>query len=76
MDRGPADAQVQEGVAELRQHITDHFYECTPEIFRDLGDLYISDERFTANLDKNKPGYAVFLREAMRVYCDPLGDAK
>jgi hypothetical protein len=72
MDKGPADPQVQEGVAELRQYIADHFYDCTSEIFRDLGDLYVTDERFTANLDKNKSGYAAFLREAMHVYCDGL----
>jgi hypothetical protein len=49
MDIGPADPQVQEGVAELRQHITEYFYECTPDIFRGLGDLYVMDERFTTN---------------------------
>lgn len=73
MDRGPADPQVQEAVGELRQWITDHFYDCTTEIFRGLGDLYVTDERFTANIDKYKPGLAAFLREAMHIYCDRLG---
>ncbi|MDP4143345.1 MAG: MerR family transcriptional regulator [Bacillota bacterium] len=72
MDKGPADKEVQEAVAELRQHITDSFYNCTPEIFRGLGDLYVNDERFTANIDKYKPGLAKFLREAMHIYCDNL----
>ncbi|GAA4834491.1 MerR family transcriptional regulator [Paenibacillus vulneris] len=72
MDNGPEDPQVQEGVAELREWITSHFYECTPDIFRGLGDLYVEDERFTANIDKHKEGLAVFLREAMHVYCDRL----
>lgn len=72
MDKGPADPIVQEGIAELRQHITNSYYNCTVEIFRGLGDLYVSDERFTANIDKNKPGYAKFLREAMHFYCDNL----
>ena len=72
MDKGPADPQVQEAVRELRQWITDHFYDCTPEIFRGLGDLYVTDERFTANIDKHKAGYALFLREAMHIYCDRL----
>ncbi|MED4604239.1 MerR family transcriptional regulator [Paenibacillus validus] len=70
MERGPADPEVQEGVGELRQYITEHFYDCTLEIFRGLGDLYVTDGRFTANLDKNKPGYAAFLQKAMHVYCD------
>jgi DNA-binding transcriptional MerR regulator len=72
MDKGPADPQVQEAVAQCRQHITDSFYNCTPEIFRGLGDLYVNDERFTANIDKIKPGLAKFLREAMHIYCDNL----
>ncbi|WP_199616659.1 MerR family transcriptional regulator [Paenibacillus alkalitolerans] len=72
MDNGPDDPQVQEGVAELRGWITDRFYDCTPEIFRGLADLYVTDERFTANLDKNKPGYAAFLQKAMHIYCDRL----
>lgn len=73
MDRGPADPEVQEAVHELRQHITDYFYDCTPEIFRGLGDLYVQDERFTANIDKHKEGLALFLRDAMHLYCDRLG---
>lgn len=72
MDKGPADPEVQQAVAEWRQHITDNFYNCTPEIFRGLGDLYVDDPRFTANIDKMKPGLAEFLREAMHVYCDNL----
>jgi DNA-binding transcriptional MerR regulator len=73
MDMGPANPQVQETVAQCRQHITDNFYNCTPEIFRGLGDLYVNDERFTANIDKIKTGLAKFLREAMHIYCDNLG---
>lgn len=70
MDKGPADPRVQEAVAEWRQHITDHFYHCTLEIFRGLGDLYVDDERFTASIDKYKAGLAKFMREAMHIYCD------
>ena len=72
MDKGPADPIVQEGVAEYRQHITDSFYNCTLEIFRGLGDLYVQDERFAKNLDKYKEGYSKFLREAIHYYCDNI----
>lgn len=72
MDKGPSDPIVQEGIAEKRQLITDNYYNCTVEIFRGLGDLYVTDERFTKNIDKNKPGYAKFLREAIHYYCDNL----
>jgi DNA-binding transcriptional MerR regulator len=70
MDKRPADPEVQKAVGEWRQHITDNFYNCTLEIFRGLGDLYVTDQRFTENIDKVKPGLAKFLREAMHVYCD------
>lgn len=72
MGKGIADPTVQEGIGELRQNITDSYYDCTLEIFRGLGELYVTDQRFTKNIDKNRPGYAKFLREAMNYYCDNL----
>ncbi|MGM7700714.1 MerR family transcriptional regulator [Pseudalkalibacillus sp. Hm43] len=70
MHAGPSDPEVQQAVSDWRQHITDHYYDCTLEIFRGLGDLYVNDERFTKNIDKFKPGLAAFMREAMHIYCD------
>jgi DNA-binding transcriptional MerR regulator len=72
IDKDPADPEVQKAIEKNRQHITNYFYNCTPEIFRGLGDLYVNDERFTANIDKYKPGLAKFLREAILIYCDNL----
>ncbi|MGH4123565.1 MAG: MerR family transcriptional regulator [Clostridium sp.] len=70
MHKGITDPEVQNAVAELRQEITSNFYNCTIEIFRGLGDLYVNDERFTANIDKHKEGLAKFLSEAIKYYCD------
>jgi hypothetical protein len=70
MDDGPADSHVQEAVHAWRQEITNNYYDCTLEIFRGLGDLYVQDERFTANIDQHKQGLAAFMREAMHIYCD------
>lgn len=72
MDNGPEDPKVQEAVNTYRQHITDNYYTCTPEIFRGLGDMYVYDERFTANIDKYKPDLANFLKDAIHIYCDNL----
>ena len=72
MERGPADPETQEAVGGFYRHINDRFYACTPEIFRDLGELYIQDQRFTAFYENIKPGMADFLREAMRIYCDSI----
>lgn len=74
MAKAPSDPKVQELVKEKRQYITDNFYNCTPEIFRGLGELYVYDERFTANIDKYKSGLAKFLSEAIQCYCDNLNN--
>ncbi|MEG0772463.1 TipAS antibiotic-recognition domain-containing protein, partial [Clostridium sp.] len=70
--KSPSDQEVQEVIADCRQYITDSFYNCTPEIFRGLADLYVMDERFTANIDKTKPGLAKFLSEGIIFYCENL----
>ncbi|MTI46326.1 MerR family transcriptional regulator [Sporosalibacterium faouarense] len=72
MEKGPDNPVVQEYIDKFRKHITDSYYNCTLEIFRGLGELYVSDERFTNNLEKVKEGYAEFLREAILIYCDRL----
>ena len=70
MDKGPADERVQKLIGQWRQHITNHYYTCTIEIFRGLGDMYVADERFTANIDQYGDGLASFMRDAMHHYCD------
>jgi hypothetical protein len=47
------------------------FYTPTPEMYAGLGDLYVSDPRFTKNIDKARAGLAAFQRAAMRSYAQP-----
>lgn len=70
MADGPNDPAVQEAVADWRQFITDHYYDCTIDIFRGLGDLYVDDPRFTKNIDKYQPCLAAFFKRAIHHYCD------
>jgi MerR family transcriptional regulator, thiopeptide resistance regulator len=42
----------------------------TREYLIGLGDMYVSDSRFTANYDQHGAGTAVLVRDAMRVYAD------
>lgn len=72
MPLGPEDDQTQAVIAAHHQHINDRFYACSPQMYRGLADLYVNDLRFTANIDKAKPGLAAFMREAMIVHCDRL----
>lgn len=39
------------------------------EAHKDLAQMYVDDERFTAHYDKIAPGCAVFLRDAIMIYC-------
>jgi hypothetical protein len=50
-----------------RQHISRWFYECSYEIHRGLGEMYVNDERFRANYEAIAPGLAQFIR------CSPGG---
>ncbi len=70
MDKQPSDPQVQKLVEQNRQLITKYFYNCTLDIFRGLAKMYVSDEGFTKNIDKNKKGLAAFLNDAIAIYCD------
>jgi MerR family transcriptional regulator, thiopeptide resistance regulator len=51
-----------------RDHITDNFYDCTPEIHAGLGKMYVEDPRFTANIDRAGTGTAGFLADAIAAY--------
>ncbi len=74
LERGPADPAVQEQVGRWHRLINERFYNCPPEVFRGLGDLYVDDPRFTATYEKVRPGLARFMREAMHYYVDKLED--
>lgn len=72
MDRDPADPEVQEWVRRHHEQINKWFYQCSLEIYRNLGIMYVADQRFTDNIDKYATGLSVFLRDAMAAYCDRL----
>lgn len=67
MQQGAAvsDPAVQAGVEEHRAHIERWFYPCSKQVHHGLGEMYVADSRFTANLDKVAPGFARFLRDAI-----------
>lgn len=61
--------ETQELVLKLQNHITEHYYTCTPQILYGLGQMYVADERFTKNIDKHAPGTAAYIRDAIEIYC-------
>jgi hypothetical protein len=44
------------------------FWTPTKDAYIGLGQMYVSDERFTQNYDKYAPGCAVFMAQAMDIY--------
>ncbi|MFF8394205.1 MerR family transcriptional regulator [Streptomyces sp. NPDC016172] len=50
---------------EHRQHICTWFYECSHELHRCLGEMYVADERFKAFYDAMRPGLAEHFRDAI-----------
>ena len=66
----PESGEVQEKVARLQSFITSHYYNCTPQILRGLGQMYVGDERFQANIDAaGGEGTAEFAGKAIAIYC-------
>jgi hypothetical protein len=55
---------------EHRGQLTRYFYDCGPDLHRNLGDMYVDDPRFTATYDAVTPGLAVYLRDAIHANAD------
>ncbi len=65
-----SDPEVQAMINNWREHINQNYYQCTLEIFRGLGEIYVADPRFTKNIDQYRPGLAEFMHQAMNYYCE------
>ena len=61
--------EAQALVKELQNYITENYYTCTKEILAGLGQMYVADERFKTNIDKNGDGTAEFVSKAIEIYC-------
>jgi DNA-binding transcriptional MerR regulator len=62
----PADGSRARAVAERhREHISRWFYECSPELHRGLGEMYVADPRFAARYEREAPGLAGYVRAAI-----------
>lgn len=69
MNKDIKSKEVQELIEQHYQGIQ-FFYDCPVDMYRNLGQMYVDDPRFTAYYDKFRPGLAVFVRDAIAYYCD------
>lgn len=63
------DPRVQAVVEKSHKFIHDTFYPCSLEMFGCLGNMYITDGRFTAYYEKFAPGLAAYYNDAIQHYC-------
>ena len=68
-NKTPDSEEVQALVKEWQSFITLRWYNCTNEILKCLGQMYVQDERFKKNIDQNGEGTAEFLSQAIAIYC-------
>lgn len=67
----PNSQEVQVLIRKLQNFITENYYNCTDEILKGLGQMYIADERFKNNIDKaGGSGTAEFTSNAIRRLSD------
>ena len=69
-EKSPSSEEVQLQVKRLQDYISENFYNCTNQILKGLGEMYVSGGEFTENIDKAAgSGAAVFAAKAIEIYC-------
>ena len=68
MPLGIDDKKVQEKIHQARMFINNNWYDCGLKQFSVLGEMYVADQRFKANIDKHAKGLAEFISKAIVVY--------
>lgn len=70
----PALPKVQDLVQEWKDYISENFYPCSFEMLSYLGELYISDDRFSEYIDRFGTGLSAFFQKAIKHYCENNSD--
>ena len=66
----PGSEEVQNWVRELQAFFNTHYYTCTPQILRCLGESYAAGGSMTDNIDAaGGPGTGEFARKAIEIFC-------
>jgi hypothetical protein len=66
----PDDPDVQAAIGEYHAYINKYFYTCEVAFLRGLADGWVEDPRFAVNYERIREGGAVFVREAVHIFCD------
>ncbi|WP_110850968.1 MerR family transcriptional regulator [Georgenia satyanarayanai] len=66
----PTSEEAMDAAERARLQIHERFYDLSAEFHRNLGDMYVSDPRFTATYDDLRPGLAQYVRDAIHANAD------
>ncbi|KUO70304.1 MAG: MerR family transcriptional regulator [Clostridia bacterium BRH_c25] len=70
-NEAPDSATAQAAMDKMYSHFNANFgYRYSLEAFAGVGQMYVTDERFTVNIDKYGDGLSKFLSEAMKIYAE------
>lgn len=70
-NENPASDITQKAMEKMYQHFDKNFgYQYIPQAFAGVGQRYITDARFTENIDQYGKGLSKFLAEAMKIYAE------
>ena len=67
LQKAPNSPEVQK-LVKIHYNWVSVFWTPTKDAYIGLGQMYVSDERFTQNYDKYAPGCAAFMAQAMDIY--------
>src|SRR5690625_535299 len=62
--------EAMDAAERARRHIEEYFYDITPDFHRKLGDMYVSDPRFTRTYEDIRAGLAQYVRDAIHANAD------
>jgi len=75
-DGEPATSErAMDAAEQARLHIHTRFYDLTPELHRNLADMYVADPRFTRTYEDIAPGLAQYIRDAIHANADRAAGA-
>ncbi len=69
----PAGEEGQALAEQHRRFLCRWFYDCGYEMHRNLAEMYVADERFTATFDQVAPGLATYVHDAIVANADAHG---
>lgn len=72
MDAGtpPGSPEAAAVAAAHRAHFDRWYYDCSPQMLRNVSNLWVQDERFTRNIDARKPGLAAYQHAAVQAWAE------